>query len=1307
MTSSPDPLGSLDEEATLSTISPRKLRAASITPRKPLTDVSGNSAVQEFYISTPTPPKRRTSPVKGKGSSPWRIRVTLEAEPSDEPLEDEGLREETMVTKIPLKGADDSSSMDADKGRGRPRKSLGSPIKRPATPKFSTRRRKTVSTSAEVEENIDQREMSPFAKRGDAFPKRRRRKSRSPNKQNNQAVSEPTTERMSENDPAAQSKRKRSRSRKRRAEITPMKLFQDLDDTVLADPKSPIEMPNDHVQEQAPDGGEKADPDNYAKALDDDEKPRKYDTPYFLAEGTPQKPAEEGREATPDPFDGHREFDTILESEGFSMVSVESLSSAGKYLVSPAEPTGEMAPDVTTRSENQALKDSSLREASVYGYSDISSFIPAIASPTKTSHLPVEIVHGYSDISSFIPAVASPTKTSHLPEEIVHGYSDISSFIPAIASPTKTSHLPAPDKTETPEHDSSIIRSADSCANISSTEAGVPISNRIAQLRPKPQGRASTSPARSQNAHRFSDTSSILSDEPLYLSGTRQVLLRINTTPIRTSSPSMPAGPVAVQDSSSSRPVNQMSDGIPPLYRAKRAGNALQDLQSPKERVIQYSDRLGSPFQVYNKSSQSVAGDNSVAKEEDGSRAKRKSSPVVNVERISNNFGAATRRELKAGNWLGEELAKRETQKASASHSKHRVEQSQIIPDQAANSSTQATSSAPGRGLLHYPKLSPRELPSPAESIMNEEEHDVSQKSYMQKQHSELVLPLDPRRRIRTISPDPEASPVRDTIQAREAEWQREREAVSRKIQMANASQVIVIDSDDSLQSQDSEDETDVFAGVRRDLGSPEIKVEAESTTSDLFLQPEVSRPRRSELPRSWRRSSQVYNAGQTSGSVESDLFWQPGKTKATNRRHQRKRHQKEDQVEASTLHDDRVSRLEEGQSIRVPSSTLLAVSKATEPVPAHDSEPQRTDLTIRKTFENLKVLESSGESESQYESNVFEYEESEELEETPNSYRSDDVTQDNLKPRKHPHVDEPSIASSTDVTGTPDAWSSQGLTFLDPELLPIPNETTTSKSQDIAIQTSFISSPTPQITSTDPKPPAATSAPLPSTTWLSTLSSLFTQPPSPIPWYNSPTSNLPPATRSDILASSPYTALSPTTPWTKAHQVALIPLYQSSWLFGAHIFAASHPSSPAARHISHTFTTPLGWSRKITPQDASVVDAFMILLAARSKLYHPSQLSAATTDHHNHNQYNVPPGTPITEDLVLQKCIEIWQDMIMCGDVDPQPGETVGLRRKGDRVWRVGSWWDVERERSQMGYYERKRRGWGGLPSWRVKGLI
>lgn len=68
-----------------------------------------------------------------------------------------------------------------------------------------------------------------------------------------------------------------------------------------------------------------------------------------------------------------------------------------------------------------------------------------------------------------------------------------------------------------------------------------------------------------------------------------------------------------------------------------------------------------------------------------------------------------------------------------------------------------------------------------------------------------------------------------------------------------------------------------------------------------------------------------------------------------------------------------------------------------------------------------------------------------------------------------------------------------------------------------------------------------------------------------------------------------------------------------------------------------------------------------------------------------------------------------------MCGDeeIRPERGETVGLRRKGDRLWRKGgaggSWWDGDGEsgRSQKGYFERKRRGWGGLPSWRAKGLV
>jgi hypothetical protein len=120
--SSPDPLAlSMDENKTRS---PRKT-----SPRKPFAATSPSkqnrrSSVSEFDFSSPSKSMIVDTPRMG-GASPWRIKVTVQAEPgSDEenmlsPSVERVTR--TTTTTVPLKDVDGSSPVK--RGRGRPKKS--------------------------------------------------------------------------------------------------------------------------------------------------------------------------------------------------------------------------------------------------------------------------------------------------------------------------------------------------------------------------------------------------------------------------------------------------------------------------------------------------------------------------------------------------------------------------------------------------------------------------------------------------------------------------------------------------------------------------------------------------------------------------------------------------------------------------------------------------------------------------------------------------------------------------------------------------------------------------------------------------------------------------------------------------------------------------------------------------------------------------------------------------------------------------------------------------------------------------------
>ncbi|ENI07270.1 hypothetical protein COCC4DRAFT_49166 [Bipolaris maydis ATCC 48331] len=138
--SSPDPLAiSFDENITSSH---RKS-----SPRKPIMISSPRKQVRrletsEVVFSSPSKSMIMSTP-RGNGASPWRIKVTVQAEPEDgENAESPSVKRvtRTKTTTVPLKDPDASSPVK--RPRGRPRKSetgltpkpkrKGTPIKRPA-----------------------------------------------------------------------------------------------------------------------------------------------------------------------------------------------------------------------------------------------------------------------------------------------------------------------------------------------------------------------------------------------------------------------------------------------------------------------------------------------------------------------------------------------------------------------------------------------------------------------------------------------------------------------------------------------------------------------------------------------------------------------------------------------------------------------------------------------------------------------------------------------------------------------------------------------------------------------------------------------------------------------------------------------------------------------------------------------------------------------------------------------------------------------------------------------------------------------
>lgn len=319
LSSSPDPLGSSQENLGTVPSSKHSPEKSGATPKKPLADTSSNVRLQDFYLTTP--PSQRTgdaSPFKfvaqaDRPASPWRIRVTIEAEQEDEQhdqssrstLSVKRLAERMTTTMVPLKDADEKSHSISKQGRGRPRKSIASPKKKLVTPtQQSAGSRKTESKSAKTPSIETDRQTSSPSKRGRGRPKKSTEVFAEDLESQNGEEDGPVD--TTSVDHAKSSKTTRTSRSSRQG---PVKAISPTKSALQYDPTGFVNE-RFHGEEELGIGSS------------------------IIADSDDRL---ESHSHLPDPTDKHGEFDSILESEGFSMVSVSSLPSAKLHSNSPLE----------------------------------------------------------------------------------------------------------------------------------------------------------------------------------------------------------------------------------------------------------------------------------------------------------------------------------------------------------------------------------------------------------------------------------------------------------------------------------------------------------------------------------------------------------------------------------------------------------------------------------------------------------------------------------------------------------------------------------------------------------------------------------------------------------------------------------------------------------------------------------------------------------------------------------------------------------------------------------------------------------
>ncbi|KAK2805247.1 hypothetical protein FQN50_006272 [Emmonsiellopsis sp. PD_5] len=281
------------------------------------------------------------------------------------------------------------------------------------------------------------------------------------------------------------------------------------------------------------------------------------------------------------------------------------------------------------------------------------------------------------------------------------------------------------------------------------------------------------------------------------------------------------------------------------LVRVIRAGIALQGVLNQRRRR---NSKLQSPF--------SSPGH---ARIDEAEAAKQR------LDNLFQGLGVETQRELRAGLRFGEELAKR-LQGSERRRSKQ-AESGNKTPEHQGHPTAKS-----GNDVL-YPNLasssSKRIRPSPRNDHVHQERSGwtgAQPASTPNQPHT------SPQERISS------------EMARRQAEWQREREAISREIQQANSSQVIVIDDSqnstpggsttdhgqtveateaadtydhdnpvEQLEEEEPEDYEDIWQQEARDAES-----QSEPSSSIEISRDELFKPPRRVIPSPWRRKEDV-----------------------------------------------------------------------------------------------------------------------------------------------------------------------------------------------------------------------------------------------------------------------------------------------------------------------------------------------------------------------------------------------------------------------------------------------------------------
>ena len=365
--SSPDLLGQPPTNPLASPVRPGN-RAFTRTPQKQVVNTAnnGNIKLQDFYLTTPPAGlSRQISPTKSVAQtenlvSPWRIRVTVEAEKNEEEERSKMTprksstpsrqpRGKAVTTKVPLKGGDETPAQ-GKRGRGRGRGSTNSPIKRPGTPNPRSRKKVRDETIEEEGDTVDPEPSTPTITK---LSKTTTNKNGTPKATRGSGAGAPDPTNLDQGsvdlakDPVSARTRRKSQNLSLENNIVSEGAGVDGDISAVENSRVNVKAPkvvnastratrdgsvNEVQGTQLP-----TSPLKSRQPLASTNPPQQLSKAILEQKGNPEH-------NNSDPTANHREFDSIIESENFSIVSLASLPSAQQHLTSVPRPSSQEIP---------------------------------------------------------------------------------------------------------------------------------------------------------------------------------------------------------------------------------------------------------------------------------------------------------------------------------------------------------------------------------------------------------------------------------------------------------------------------------------------------------------------------------------------------------------------------------------------------------------------------------------------------------------------------------------------------------------------------------------------------------------------------------------------------------------------------------------------------------------------------------------------------------------------------------------------------------------------------------------------------